>query len=109
MIYTILITGHPQHNRANQLAIDCCEAILAKGEQIYQIFFMHDAAFTAVGSQAQYWLDLSNKHNIPLQMCISSVEARGLAVEGFDQGFQTDGLSSLADAVLSSDVVKQYG
>lgn len=109
MIYTVLITGHPKNSQAVKRAFDFCKQVIEQGDQIFQVFFMHEAVFTAIDEQAKQWFELAEQYDIPLQTCVSSAELQGISPDNFHAAFQTGGLSSLADAVLSSDRVEQYG
>ncbi len=108
MAHTILITAHPRLLPLNRRALSYCESIVAEGERINQIFFMHDANFIAIHPSAQQWSAFAAEHGISLQTCVSTAEQKSIHLRDYAAGFQQGGLSSLADSILSSEHLVQF-
>ena len=108
MIYTILITAHPDMSEVNHRALSYCEAVVARGDQIKQVFFMHDANYIAIHPSAQQWSTFAAGHGIDLQTCISTAEQKSIQARDYAAGFQKGGLSALADSILSTDATVQF-
>ena len=107
MQITILITVHPELSNVYQKAMLCCQSVLDAGNQIQQIFFMHDANYMAVHSQAKQWSEFASKHQIELQTCPTTVEQKRICSKEYTIGFLQGGLSRLVDSILESDSVLQ--
>ncbi len=109
MIYTILITAHPDASDISHQALSYCEALVARGDRIKQVFFMHEANYIAVHPSAQQWSAFAVNHMIDLQTCVSTAEQQSIRARDYAAGFQQGGLSALADSILSTDEVAQFG
>ena len=107
MLQTILITAHPELSDVYHKAMSYCQSSLDAGNEIKQIFFIHDAIFMAVHSQAKYWAEFAKRYNIELQSCPTTAEQKSIYVQDFELGFLQGGLSSLVDSILGSDSVLQ--
>ncbi len=103
MAHTILITAHPRLVAVNHRALSYCQSIVAEGHKVNQIFFMHDANFTAIHPSAQQWSAFAAAQGIALQTCVSTAEEKSIHLRDYAAGFQQGGLSSLADSILSSE------
>lgn len=108
MKHTVLVSGHPDECVASQKALSYCQSILSNGDEINQVFFMHDANYVAVHSSAQQWSAFAAENNVSLQTCESTAEKRYIQSRYYAAGFLQGGLSTLADSILSSDVVHQF-
>ena len=107
MLQTILITAHPELSDVYHKAMLCCQSLLDAGNEIKQIFFMHDANFMAVHPEAKHWTEFAKTYQIELQSCPTTAEQRSIDVQSFEHSFLQGGLSSLVDSVLESDYVLQ--
>ena len=102
------MTAHPDESAAVQRAFACCESIVHSGSQVGHVFFMHDANFVAVHPSASQWTSFAAANNVALQTCISTAEQKSIQSRYYAAGFLQGGLSTLADSILSSDVVYQF-
>lgn len=105
LTHTVIVLEHPNNTLATDKALSFCENIVAQGDEVKQIFFMHDAVFTAVHEVASVWQSFAIKHQVELQTCISTAEHKNISIEDYLEGFLQGGLSMLADSLLSSDVI----
>ncbi|MBL4882062.1 MAG: sulfurtransferase complex subunit TusD [Oleispira sp.] len=120
--YTIILTQSPALSESHLTAQGLVSELIAQGDKIDRIFFYQDAAFVGLKSQIpgqglqpsyQGWLDLQQKQNFPLQICIANALRRGIVdkteaqryqcLETLQAGFQLSGLGEIADACQSSD------
>ena len=107
MLYTVLIAASPKLSLLHQNALAHCHKLIENGNLVKQVFFMHAATKMAVHPDAKRWSEFAAKYQVELQTCISTAEQQQLNVQAFMPGFLQDGLSSLADSILSSDIVLQ--
>ena len=123
MIFTIAVHGAPYETQANEHALAFCEATVAAGHQIAQVFFYHGGVNVANGAitppqgqrnLSEAWLQLSQSHNVELAVCIANGLKRGILSAdeakryGNDHatigtGFELVGLGQLIAATLESD------
>ena len=61
----------------------------------------------AVHSRAIEWSAFAASANVSLQTCVTSAEQHAIQARHYASGFLQGGLSALADAILSSDAVRQ--
>jgi len=108
LIYTVLITASPKNESIHKDALNFCLSSLANEHDIKQVFFMHDAVRVVESKLANAWAELFHQHSVQLQTCLSTAEGLGIDVASYPIGFSSDGTSSLADAILQSDKLKQF-
>ena len=116
MQISILVQGSPTATRACHSALAFAQAVADSQHALYRVFFYQDAV--AIGNQhfdvpldelnlQAEWLELSEKHNVELVVCVSAAQRRGISQgEHHDtvaNGFVVSGLGQLIDAMLSSD------
>ena len=123
MIFNILVRGGAYDSAAGRSAIRFCQAALASGHEIRQVFF-YGAGVTQGNALAETlsdefnanraWESLAQDHDCSLVVCVSAAERRG--VIGVDQAvefgqdhhnlgtsFSVEGLGSFHAACLESD------
>lgn len=120
--YTLLIKSSPFNDETNETAAAFAAAVLDSGHAIDRVFFYQDAVFTAARfltppqGQAPHfkqWLELKDKFNFPLQVCIANALRRGILdpqeAQRYDKqatladGFELCGLGEIAEAMQQSD------
>lgn len=129
MKYGILINEGPYQHQATDTAYQFCKAALAKGHEIFRVFFYHDgvnnATDLAVPPQddrniTDNWIKLAEENNIDMVVCIAAAQRRGLldANEAERQGKRTDniapvfrisGLGQLVEAGIECDRLVTFG
>jgi len=109
MLITILITAHPSQYDVYDSVMNGCVSLIAKGNKINQIFFMHEATYIASHQNSTKWLEFAQQNTIELQTCRSTAEDLNIQFEDYSHGFMQSGLSALADSILKSDATFQFG
>ncbi len=125
----IQINEGPYQHQASDTAYQFAKAALAKGHEIFRVFFYHDgvnnATRLAIPPQddrniQQQWADLAKEHNLDLVVCIAAAQRRGLLDEdeakrqGKDanniaEGFRISGLGQLIEAGIECDRLIVFG
>ena len=118
MKFNILITGDAYDSLAGYSALQFCNAALTAGHTIHQVFFYQSGVthlqvanpLADEFNSNQAWVALAKQHNIPLVVCISAAERRGVLGEQDDSNsphaygnFAVEGLGSFHAACLESD------
>ena len=129
MKFSIQINEGPYQHQASDSALQFTKAALAKGHEIFRVFFYHDgvnnATRLAVPPQddrniTQLWQELQKEHDLDLVVCIAAAQRRGLLDEdemkrqGKDanniaDGFRISGLGQLIEAGIESDKLVVFG
>ncbi|MEM7358287.1 MAG: sulfurtransferase complex subunit TusD [Pseudomonadota bacterium] len=123
MKLNILVSGGLHDSQAGYSAWEFCRAALAQGHDITQVFFYQQGVSQATQlavpltdefDATEAWATLSSEADIPLVVCVSAAERRGVlneeqrleaekAVSNLHAGFEIAGLGSLHEASLASD------
>ena len=129
MKLSILVNEGPYQHQSADSAIQFTKAALAKGHEIFRVFFYHDGVNngTRFGVPPQddrniteQWTELAEKHNLDLVVCIAAAQRRGILDEneakrqGKDgdniaPGFRISGLGQLIEAGIQSDRTVIFG
>jgi tRNA 2-thiouridine synthesizing protein D len=129
MKLSVLVNEGPYQHQSADSAIQFTKAALAKGHEIFRVFFYHDGVNNgtrfAVPPQddrniTQEWTALAKEHNLDLVVCIAAAQRRGILDEneakrqGKDgnniaEGFRISGLGQLIEAGIQSDRLVIFG
>jgi tRNA 2-thiouridine synthesizing protein D len=129
MKLSIQINEGPYQHQAADSAYQFTKAALAKGHEIFRVFFYHDgvnnATRLAIPPQddrniTQLWTELQKEHELDLVVCIAAAQRRGLLDEdeakrqGKDanniaEGFRISGLGQLIEAGIEADRLVVFG
>ena len=129
MKLSVLVNEGPYQHQSADTAIQFTKAALAKGHEIFRVFFYHDGVNNgtrfAVPPQddrniTQEWTALAKEHNLDLVVCIAAAQRRGILDEneakrqGKDgnniaEGFRISGLGQLIEAGIQSDRLVIFG
>ena len=129
MKLSILVNEGPYQHQAADSAIQFTKAALAKGHEIFRVFFYNDGVNNgtrfAVPPQddrniTEQWTALANEHDLDLVVCIAAAQRRGILDEneakrqGKDgdniaPGFRISGLGQLIEAGIQSDRMVIFG
>lgn len=129
MKYGLLINEGPYTHQATDTAYQFAKAAIAKGHEIFRIFFYHDgvnnATDLAVPPQddrniTANWVKLAEENNIDMVVCIAAAQRRGLLDknEAERQGkradniapvFRISGLGQLVEAGIECDRLLTFG
>lgn len=129
MKLSIQVNEGPYQHQAADTAYQFTKAALAKGHEIFRVFFYHDGVNNATRlgvppqddrNITQQWTELQKEHNLDLVVCIAAAQRRGLLDEdeakrqGKDanniaEGFRISGLGQLIEAGIQSDRLVVFG
>ncbi|MFZ0468204.1 MAG: sulfurtransferase complex subunit TusD [Thiogranum sp.] len=129
MKLSVLVNEGPYQHQSADSAIQFTKAALAKGHEIFRVFFYHDGVNNgtrfAVPPQddrniTQEWTALAKEHGLDLVVCIAAAQRRGILDEneakrqGKDgnniaDGFRISGLGQLIEAGIQSDRMVIFG
>ena len=129
MKLSVLVNEGPYQHQSADSAIQFTKAALAKGHEIFRVFFYHDGVNNgtrfAVPPQddrniTQEWTALAKEHNLDLVVCIAAAQRRGILDEneakrqGKDgnniaEGFRISGLGQLIEAGIQADRLVIFG
>lgn len=125
----ILVNEGPYQHQASDTAYQFTKAALAKGHEIFRIFFYNDGVNngTRLGVPPQddrnvtkLWSELAAEHDLDLVVCIAAAQRRGILDEseakrhGKDSsnlapGFRISGLGQLVEAGIQADRLVVFG
>jgi tRNA 2-thiouridine synthesizing protein D len=129
MKLSILVNEGPYQHQSADSAIQFTKAALAKGHEIFRVFFYHDGVNNgtrfAVPPQddrniTQEWTALAKEHDLDLVVCIAAAQPRGILDaneakrQGKDgnniaDGFRISGLGQLIEAGIQADRLVIFG
>jgi tRNA 2-thiouridine synthesizing protein D len=129
MKLSILVNEGPYQHQSADSAIQFTKAALAKGHEIFRVFFYHDGVNNgtrfAVPPQddrniTQEWTELAQQHGLDLVVCIAAAQRRGILDaneakrQGKDgnniaDGFRISGLGQLIEAGIQADRLVIFG
>ncbi len=129
MIYSILVLSSPLAGQGARNAAAFAHEVIAQGHRLLRVFFFDDGVY--VGGELPVfpqdetdrlapWIDLAERHQVELSLCISSALRRGMlddteadrhekpaaSVHG---AFTIAGLGQLVDACGNSDRLVTFG
>jgi tRNA 2-thiouridine synthesizing protein D len=129
MKFSILINEGPYTHQASDSAFQFAKAVLAKGHEIFRIFFYHDGVNNATRlttppqddrNIVNRWSKLAEEHKLDLVVCVAAAQRRGIVDEGeakrngkdatnLAAGFRISGLGQLIEAGIQSDRLVTFG
>ena len=129
MKLSIQINEGPYQHQASDSAYQFTKTALAKGHEIFRVFFYHDGVNNATRlgvppqddrNITQQWTELQKEHELDLVVCIAAAQRRGLLDEdeakrqGKDanniaEGFRISGLGQLIEAGIEADRLVVFG
>ena len=129
MKFGIMVNEGPYTHQASDSAYQFVKAALAKGHEIYRVFFYHDGVNNATRltvppqddrNVVNRWSELAQQHNLDLVVCIAAAQRRGLLDEneasrqGKDAnniapGVRISGLGQLVEAGIQADRLVVFG
>lgn len=125
----ILINEGPYTHAASDTAYQFVKAALAKGHEIYRVFFYHDGVNNGTRltvppqddrNIVRRWSELAAQHKLDLVVCIAAAQRRGLMdpseakrngkdADNIAPGFRISGLGQLIEAGIQSDRLVVFG
>ncbi|MBK6401823.1 MAG: sulfurtransferase complex subunit TusD [Rhodocyclaceae bacterium] len=129
MKFAILINEGPYTHQASDSAYQFAKAVLAKGHEIFRIFFYHDGVNNATRlttppqddrNIVNRWSKLAEEHKLDMVVCVAAAQRRGIVDEGeakrngkdatnLAPGFRISGLGQLIEAGIQADRMVTFG
>lgn len=118
MKFGILINEGPYQHQSSDTAYQFAKAALAKGHQIYRVFFYNDGVNNATRltdppqddrNIVARWSDLAKEHKIDLVVCVAAALRRGIREENLAPGFRISGLGQLIQVGIEADRLVTFG
>ena len=129
MKFGILINEGPYTHEASDTAYQFVKAALAKGHEIYRVFFYHDGVNNATRltvppqddrNIVKRWSELAAQHKLDLVVCIAAAQRRGVMdaaeakrngkdANNIAPGFRISGLGQLIEAGIQADRLIVFG
>jgi len=114
----LLINEGPFTHQASDSAYRFAVAALAKGHEIFRVFFYNDGVYNCNKLSAPQsddrdvvalWSALAKEHEIDLVVCIAAALRRGIKDEVVAEGFRISGLGQLVEAGIQADRMLVFG
>ena len=129
MKFSILVNEGPYTHEAADTAYQFIKAALAKGHEIYRVFFYHDGVNNGTRltvppqddrNIVKRWSELAAQHKLDLVLCIAAAQRRGLMdaaeakrngkdADNLAPGFRISGLGQLIEAGIQADRLVVFG
>jgi tRNA 2-thiouridine synthesizing protein D len=118
MNFAILINEGPFTHQASDSAYHFTAAAIAKGHEIYRVFFYNDGVYNSNKlSEPQsddrnlvsLWSQLGKDNDIDLVVCVAAALRRGIKDEVLEDGFRISGLGQLVEAGIQADRLVVFG
>ena len=129
MKLSVVLNEGPYQHQAADTAYHFTRAALAKGHEIFRVFFYHDGVNngTRLTTPPQddrdivsRWSALAEEHGVDLVVCVAAAQRRGIVDESEQKrhakdasnlapGFRISGLGQLIEAGIESDRVVVFG
>jgi tRNA 2-thiouridine synthesizing protein D len=129
MKFSILINEGPYTHQASDSAYQFAKSVLAKGHEIFRVFFYHDGVNNATRlttppqddrNIVNRWSKLAEEHKLDMVVCVAAAQRRGIVDEGeakrngkdatnLAPGFRISGLGQLIEAGIQSDRTVVFG
>ena len=129
MKLSILVNEGPYTHEASDTAFQFAKAALAKGHEIFRVFFYHDGVNNGTRltvppqddrNIVKRWSELAVEHKLDLVVCIAAAQRRGLMdkneakrngkdADNIAPGFRISGLGQLIEAGIQADRLVVFG
>ncbi|MEW6164838.1 MAG: sulfurtransferase complex subunit TusD [Pseudomonadota bacterium] len=129
MKFAILVNEGPYTHQASDTAYQFTNAVLAKGHEVFRVFFYHDGVNNATRlttppqddrNIVNRWSKLAEEHNLDMVVCVAAAQRRGIVDDGemkrngkdatnLAPGFRISGLGQLIEAGIQADRLVVFG
>jgi tRNA 2-thiouridine synthesizing protein D len=118
MKFGILVNEGPFTHQASDSAYRFTAAALAKGHEIYRVFFYNDGVYNGnklAEPQSDdrnivtLWSTLAAENDIDLVVCVAAALRRGIKDEVLQEGFRISGLGQMVEAGIQADRLVVFG
>jgi tRNA 2-thiouridine synthesizing protein D len=124
-----MVNEGPYNHQASDSAYQFTKAALAKGHEIFRVFFYHDGVYngTRLGvppqddrNITQLWQELAAEHDLDLVVCVAAAQRRGILdadeakrhgkdADNIAERFRISGLGQLIEAGIKADRLVVFG
>lgn len=117
MQYVLAIKSHVYGSQGAYLAYQFANALIRQKHSISQVFFFQDGVNNANVlvnpatdeiNLMEKWQTFSHQHQVPLHLCISAAQRRGITEQNLAKGFTLAGLGEFSKAVLEADRLMSF-
>jgi len=118
MKFGIVVNEGPYQHQASDSAYLFCKAAIAKGHNVWRVFFYHDGVNNATKLTnppqddrhiVNRWSKLAEEHGVDLVVCVAAAMRRGIRDENLATGFRISGLGQLVEAGTLTDRLVTFG
>ncbi len=118
MKFGIVVNEGPYQHQASDSAYLFCKAAIAKGHNVFRVFFYHDGVNNATKLTeppqddrhiVNRWSKLAEEHGVDLVVCVAAAMRRGIRDENLATGFRISGLGQLVEAGTLTDRLITFG
>ena len=129
MKFGIMINEGPYQHQASDSAYKFVQAALAKGHEIFRVFFYHDGVNNGTRLTTppqddrhitERWSALASEYGLDLVVCVAAAQRRGIVdademrrngkdAHNLADGFRISGLGQLIEAGIESDRLVVFG
>lgn len=118
MKFGIVVNEGPYQHQASDSAYLFCKAAIAKGHNVFRVFFYHDGVNNATKLTeppqddrhiVNRWSKLAEEHGVDLVVCVAAAMRRGIRDENLATGFRISGLGQLVEAGTLTDRLVTFG
>ncbi len=129
MKFGILVNEGPYQHQASDSAYLFAKAALAKGHEVFRVFFYHDGVNNATRltvppaddrNIVNRWAALAEEHKLDMVVCIAAAQRRGMMDENeakrqgkdadnIHPAFRISGLGQLVEAGIQCDRLVTFG
>jgi tRNA 2-thiouridine synthesizing protein D len=114
----IVVNEGPYQHQASDSAYLFAKAAIAKGHEVWRVFFYHDGVNNASKlteppqddrNIVNRWTKLAEDHKVDLVVCVAAALRRGIKEENLAQGFRISGLGQLVESGIKCDRLVTFG
>ncbi|MDP2794325.1 MAG: sulfurtransferase complex subunit TusD [Sulfurisoma sp.] len=129
MKFSIVVNEGPYTHQASDSAYHFTKALLAKGHEVFRVFFYHDGVNNATRlttppqddrNIVNRWSKLAQGSELDMVVCVAAAQRRGIVDEGeakrngkdstnLAPGFRISGLGQLIEAGIQADRIVVFG
>jgi tRNA 2-thiouridine synthesizing protein D len=116
--FGIVVNEGPYQHQASDSAYLFCKAAIAKGHEVWRVFFYHDGVNNASKlteppqddrNIVTRWGKLAEEHGVDLVVCVAAALRRGIKEENLASGFRISGLGQLVEAGIQTERTIVFG
>jgi tRNA 2-thiouridine synthesizing protein D len=113
-----MVNEAPFSRQASESALAFAEAVLARGHELFRVFFYFAGAQNANRLAAppggernlvRAWSRLAAERNVDLVVCVNAGLKRGVREANLAPGFRISGLGQLVEAAVAADRLVTFG